>query len=83
VPRRSYRIALYDDEGGVIQGAEYMHVGDETPTRGLAIDLPGGTWFVHEVVATWSGDASSRLMAADPPYGGTLICRPHQPESDS
>jgi hypothetical protein len=83
VPRRSYRIALYDDEGGAIQGVEYGHVSDETPTRGLRIDLRRGTWFVHEVVATWSEDASSRLMATDPPYGGTLICRPDQPESDS
>jgi hypothetical protein len=82
VPRRSYRIAL-NDEGNVSQGAEYMHLTHETPTRGLRIDLPGGTWFVHEVVATWSEDASSRLMATDPPYGGTLICRPDQPESDS
>jgi hypothetical protein len=23
-----------------------MHVSEETPTRGLPIDLPQGTWFV-------------------------------------
>jgi hypothetical protein len=53
-----------------------MHVSDETPTPGLRIDLPQGTWFVHEVVATWSEDTSSRLLGSDPHYGGTLICRP-------
>lgn len=79
--RRQYRIALYDDHGGVIEGAQYMHVSEETPTRGLRIDLPQGTWFVHEVVATWSEDRSSQLLGSDPHYGGTLICRPDQPDS--
>ena len=74
---RQYRIALYDAAGRVIEGAQYMHVGDETPTPGLAVDLPQGTWYVHEVVATWSADTSSRLLGSDPHYGGTLICRPH------
>ena len=39
-----------------------MHLRDETPTLGLRIDLPQGTWFVHEVVATWSDNESSRLL---------------------
>ena len=75
VSRRQYRIALYNEPGEVIQGARYMHVSEETPTRGLRVDLPPGTWFVHEVVAAWSEDKSSRLLGSDPHYGGTLICR--------
>ena len=78
--RRQYRIALYDDQGGVIEGAQYAHASEETPTRGLRIYLPQGTWFVHEVVATWSEDESSRLLGTDPHYGGTLICRPDPPD---
>ena len=58
-----------------------MHVGEETPTCGLRIDLPQGTWFVHEVVATWSEDRSSQLFGSNPHYGGTLICRRDAPES--
>ncbi len=81
--RRQYRFALYDDYGGVIEGAQYMHVSEETPTRGLRIDLPQGTWFVHEVVATWSEDKASQLLGSDPHYGGTLICRPDPPDSDA
>lgn len=77
--RRQYRLALYDDEGEVIPGADFMHVSDETPTPGLRVDLPNGTWFVHEVVATWSENSSSRLVGSDPHYGGTLICRPAPP----
>jgi hypothetical protein len=42
VSRRRYRIALYDGNGDVIEGAQYMHVSEETPTRGLPIDLPQG-----------------------------------------
>jgi hypothetical protein len=80
VSERQYRIALYDGDGHVIEGAQYMHVSDETPTRGLPIHLPQGTWFVHEIVATWSEDASSRLLGSDPHYGGTLICRPDPPD---
>jgi hypothetical protein len=80
VPRRQYRIALYDDYGAVIHGAQYVNVSAETPTRGLQIDLPRGRWFVHEVVATWSEDESSRLLGSDPHYGGTLICRPEPPD---
>ena len=80
---RQYRIALYDESGRVIEGAQYMHVGEETPTPGLRIDLPQGTWFVHEVVATWSEDKSSRLLGSEPHYGGTLICRPHPPDPGS
>ena len=81
--RRQYRIALYDEQGAVIQGARYMHVSEETPTRGMRIDLPRGTWFVHEVVAMWSEDKSSQLLGSVPHYGGTLICRPDPPDSDS
>jgi hypothetical protein len=55
-----------------------MYVSAETPTPGLRIDLPLGTWFVREVTATYSGDPSSRLLHADN-YGGTLICRPAPP----
>ena len=76
VAGRQYRLALYDGDGHVIEGAQYMHVSEETPTPGLRIDLPAGTWFVHEVTATWSEDRSSRLLGSDPHYGGTLICRP-------
>ena len=60
-----------------------MHVSDETPTRGLRIDLPQGMWVVDEVVATWSEDKSSQLLGSDPHYGGTLICRPKPPDSAS
>jgi hypothetical protein len=28
---RQYRIALYDAEGRVIEGAQYIHVSKETP----------------------------------------------------
>jgi hypothetical protein len=83
VSARQYRVALCGESGQVIEGAEYMHVGEETPTRGLRIDLPQGTWFVQEVVATRSEDKSSRLLGGDPHYGGTLICRPSPPDSDS
>ena len=83
VSRRAYRIALYDKHDEVIEGAQYTHVSDETPTRGLPIELPQGTWFVHEIVATWSEDRSSQLLGSDPHYGGTLICRPEPPDSDS
>lgn len=76
---RQYRIALHDADGRVIEGAQYMHVSEETPAPGLRIDLPKGTWYVHEVVATWSGDPSSRLEGSEPHYGGTLICRPLAP----
>jgi hypothetical protein len=79
VPRQ-YRLALYDAHGKVIEGAQYMHVSEDTPTPGLRIDLPGGTWFVHEVVATWSEDTSSQLLGSDPHYGGTLVCRPQRPD---
>jgi hypothetical protein len=79
--RRQYRLALYDADGKVIEGAQYMHVGEGTPTPGRQIDLPGGTWFVHEVVATWSEDKSSQLLGSDPHYGGTLVCRPERPNA--
>lgn len=79
VSARQYRLALYDADGHVIEGAQYMHVSEGTPTPGLRIDLPQGTWFVHEVVATWSEDLSSRLVGSDPHYGGTLVCRPEPP----
>jgi hypothetical protein len=78
--RRQYRLALYDEEGNVIKGAEFMYASDGTPTPGLRIELPLGTWFVHEVAATWSEDESSRLVSSDPPYGGTLICHPAPPQ---
>jgi hypothetical protein len=77
---RAYRIALYDEQGEVIEGAQYTHVGGQTPARGLRIDLPQGAWFVHEVVATWSEDSSSQLLGSDPHYGGTLICHPAMPD---
>lgn len=80
---RQYRIALYDRNGEAIAGAQYMHVSEQTPTRSSQIDLPQGTWFVYEVVATWSEDKSSQLLGSDPHYGGTLICRPEPPESGS
>jgi hypothetical protein len=80
VSGRSYRIALYDEHGEVIKGAQYTHVSEETPARGLRIDLPLGTWFVHEVVATWSEDTSSQLLGINPHYGGTLICHPAPPD---
>jgi hypothetical protein len=51
-----------------------MHSTDETPTPRLRVDLPRGTWFVHEVVATWNEDSSLQLLGSDPHYGGTLIC---------
>ena len=79
--RRQYRLALYDADGHVISGAQHMHVSDETPMPGLRIDLPQGTWFAHEVAATWSEDQSSRLLGSDPHYGGTLICRPEPPSA--
>lgn len=77
--RRQYLIALHDEDVHVIEGAQYMHAGDETPTPGLRIDLPQARWFVHEVVATWNEDLSSRLVGSDPHYGGTLICHPRPP----
>jgi hypothetical protein len=73
---RQYRLVLFDARGTLLQGAQYMHVSDEPPTPGLRIDLPQGTWFVHEVTATYGGDGSSRLLRADD-YGGTLVCRPN------
>jgi hypothetical protein len=79
MPRAQYRIALYGEEGHVISGARYMHVSEEVPAPGLRIDLPQGTWFVHEVVATWDEDPMARLLAGDPQCGGTLICRPEPP----
>jgi hypothetical protein len=81
VSRRQYRLALYDVDGHVIEGAQYMHVSEDTPAVGLRIDLLRGAWFVHEVVATWSEDPSSQLLGSDPHYGGTLICRPKRPEA--
>jgi hypothetical protein len=81
VSRRQYRLALYDGNGEVLRGARYMHVSKETPTPGLRIDLPQGTWFVHEVVAMWSEDESSQLLGGEPHVGGTLICRPEPPSS--
>lgn len=80
---RQYRIALYDQQGGLIEGAQYTHVSEDTPAPGLPIALPFGTWFVHDVVATWSEDRSSQLLGTDPHYGGTLICRPNPPDGDS
>ena len=77
MPERQYRLALYDVDGNVIEGAQYTRVSEETPIPGRRIDHPLGTWFVHEVVATWSGDPSSQLLGGDPHYGGTLVCRPH------
>jgi hypothetical protein len=79
VSRRQYRIALYDERGQGIEGAQYVHVSEEVPMPGLRIDLPQGRWFVHEVAATWSEDKSSELLGSDPPRGGTLICRPNPP----
>jgi hypothetical protein len=81
--RRQYRIALCDKHGEVIEGPQYMRLSDETPTRGLPIDFPQGTWFVPEIVPTWSEDKSSQLLGSDPHYGGTLICRPDPPDPDS
>jgi hypothetical protein len=83
VSARQYRIALYDQHGGLIEGAQYTHISEDTPAPGLPIPLPQGTWFVHDVVATWSEDRSSRLLGTDPHYGGTLICRPNPPDRDS
>jgi hypothetical protein len=80
---RQYRLALYDADGRVIEGAQYTHVSDETPMPGLRIDLPQGIWFVHAVAATWSDDPSSRLLGSDPHYGGTLICHPNAPTTAS
>ena len=77
--RRSYRIALYDEDGHVIEGAQFMYASDKTPTPGTRITLPQGTWFVHEVVATWSEDRSSQFLGGDPHYGGTLLCHPRPP----
>lgn len=79
MPRSQYRIALYDGRGQMIRGTAYTHVTEETPTAGLQIDLPQGTWFVHEVVAEWDEDPSSRLLGGNPPMVGTLICRPEPP----
>jgi hypothetical protein len=76
---RQYRIALYDANDAVIEGAQYTLASDETPIPGTRIDLPLGTWFVHEVVATWNSDPSSRFLGGDPHYGGTLICHPEPP----
>jgi hypothetical protein len=81
VSARQYRIALYDEHGAVIEGAQYTVVSEDTPTPGSPIDLPQGRWFVHEIVATWSGDRSSQLLGSDPHYGGTLICRLTEPDS--
>jgi hypothetical protein len=80
--KRQYRLALHDERGDAIRSAQYTYVSEQTPLPGLRIDLPRGTWYVHEVVATWNGDPSSRLLAVDPSYGGTLICRP-QPCHDT
>jgi hypothetical protein len=80
VARRQYRLALYDETGEVIEGAQYMRAIEGTPIPGLRIDLPQGTWFVHDVAATWNEDKSSRLVGGDPDYGGTLICRPKPPD---
>lgn len=76
---RQYRIALYDANGVVIEGAQYTLASNETPILGMRIALPLGTWFVHEVVATWNGDRPSRFLGGDPHYGGTLICNPQPP----
>jgi len=80
VSARQYRIALYDKRGAVIEGAQYTVVSEGTPTPGSPIDLPQGRWFVHEILATWSGDRSSKLLGSDH-YGATLICRPTKPDS--
>jgi len=82
VSARQYRIALCDQFGGLIEGAQYPHVSEETPAPGLPIALPKGTSFVHDVVATWSEDRSSQLLGTDPHYGGTLICRPNPLDRD-
>jgi hypothetical protein len=79
VTLRQYRLALLDASGEPIPGAQFVHVSGETPMPGLRIDLPNGTWFVHEVTATYS-ERSSRLLHADD-YGGTLICRPEPPNA--
>ena len=82
VSSRQYRIALYDNHGEVIEGAQYMHVSERAPNPGMPIDLPQGSWFIHEVAATWNEDKSSQLLGSDPHYGGTLVCRPYPPDSD-
>ena len=79
--KRQYRLTLYDADGNVIKDAEHMHSSDETPLPGLRIELPQGTWFVHEIVTTWSETGASQLLGSDPHYGGTLICRPEPPET--
>jgi hypothetical protein len=78
MPKRQYRLVLHDEDGGVIEGAQYTHVSERTPLPGDRIDLPGGAWIVDEVVATFSGDTRSRLIEMDD-YGGTLICKPAPP----
>lgn len=78
---RQYRLALYDAEGNVVEGAQYTLVSEDTPTPGRQISLPGGPWFVHEVGATWSEDTSSEFLGGDPHYGGTLVCRPKPPDA--
>jgi hypothetical protein len=82
MPRRQYRIALYDEHRRLIPGARYSHVSEETPTPGLQIDLPQGTWYVHEVVAEWAEDPSSQLLGGNPSFAGTLICRPEPPAAN-
>ncbi len=77
--RSQYRLALYDAHGLLIRGTAYTHVSDETPTPGLRIDLPQGTWYVREVVAKWDEDDSCRLVSASPPVVGALICHPESP----
>jgi hypothetical protein len=79
--KRQYRLALHDEHGAVIEGAQYAHVSERTPQPGDRIELPGGAWIVDEVVATFSGDERSRLVDMDG-YGGTLICRPAAPGHD-
>jgi hypothetical protein len=79
VTRLAYRLALCDADGGVIDG-QYVYASYETPMPGLRLDLPGGTWFVHEVAATWSEERSSQLLGTDPQYGGALVCHSEPPQ---
>jgi hypothetical protein len=37
---RQYRLALYDEEGDVIQGARFMYASDETPYPASAYNSP-------------------------------------------